>query len=268
MLQPERTETNIRFYSDEQLKKILNIALLSRNGYKISKISKLDNQEIFSFVKEICEDGDLASNIENAINSLLLATVELNEAKFEKLFNSFIASWGLEETISSFIFPFLERVGLLWGIDEMNVVQEHFASHLIRQKLEVAISNIVAKESEKTFILFLPEGELHELGLLYAYFLLKKKGKRVIYLGQNVPFNAVADALDIVKNPVLLSLLITTIDSSQFNHMIETLESQLPENGEICLGGNPDVLMNLSSNSTKTKICYSISDFVQKYNLA
>ncbi|MCI5055669.1 MAG: hypothetical protein MRY83_06140, partial [Flavobacteriales bacterium] len=165
---------------------------------------------------------------------------------------------------------FLEKVGLLWGVNEISVAQEHFASHIIRQKLEVAIHHLLGKESDEIFILFLPEGELHELGLLYAHFLLKKNGKKVIYLGQNVPSSAVVDTLNITgnQNVQLLCLVITAIPKEELNQMFQVILDKMGEASELSIGGNPEFLNQIALKSDQITIFQSIKGFIDKFNLS
>lgn len=185
---PERTDTNIRLYSDEDLKKLLNISILNRHGLKISRLSKLTLSELREKVIYISrESADSKTQIENLIISML----ELDEWKFDKILSDSIIKIGFEETLVQIMHPFFEKIGLLWQTGSINPAQEHFVSNLLRQKLIVAIDgqSPVTNHDAPAFILFLHEKELHELGLLFYSYLLKKKGIKVIYLGQAVPFD-------------------------------------------------------------------------------
>jgi DNA-binding transcriptional MerR regulator len=188
ILKPDRSQTNIRQYNDDDLRYLLNISLLNRNGMKISALAKMKRAEIEEKVKSIT-----STNFEysNQIDALTLAMAQFNEAEFERIINMNIAHLRFETAIEEIVFPFLRKIGVMWQTGSINPAQEHFMSNLIRQKLIVAIDRIeneVEKVRPKT-ILFLPEGELHELPLLYLNYLLKRNGHHVMYLGQNVPFN-------------------------------------------------------------------------------
>lgn len=187
LLSPSRTGTNIRYYTDDDLRKLLNVSLLNDRGFKISKIARMTDKEISEEVLA------LESNAEGAadhVESLILAMTELDEQRFEKVMNSCILKLGFENTMLQVIQPFLQRIGVLWLIDAVKPGQEHFISNLIRQKVLAAIDGLVPEVHPKprTILFFLPEGELHEMGLLFGHFLAKKLGHRSIYLGQNVPF--------------------------------------------------------------------------------
>ena len=172
-LMPERTLTNIRFYSDQDLRSFLNISILNRNGYKISRIVKMKSTEINKKILEITEN---VHDFDNQVESLIVAMSELDEMKFDKILTTSIIKLGLENTVTQIIYPFFEKIGVLWQIGTINPGQEHFVSNLIRQKLIIAIDgqyDTLAADA-KLFLLFLPDGEYHEIGLLYSHYLIKK----------------------------------------------------------------------------------------------
>ena len=198
LIEPARTQTNIRLYSDEDLKKILNISVLSRNKIKISHIAQLTNDEIGQKVADLTKNN---YDSKTQINNLVMATIELDEKRFEKIINTTIIQTGFEETILHTIYPFLEKIGILWQTGVIKPAQEHFMTNLIRQKLIMAIDGIIETDNPeaKAFVLFLQEGELHEIGLLFYYYLLKKRGHNIIYLGQSVPFSDIEEVIKIRK---------------------------------------------------------------------
>ncbi|KAF0130893.1 MAG: regulatory protein MerR [Bacteroidetes bacterium] len=186
IVDPDRSDTNIRFYTDEDLKRLLNISILNRHGIKISKIAGMSTSELNQKIMEVIRpESDYLSQIE----SLVVAMIELNEDRFEKILNQSIIKIGFEDTLYHIIYPFFEKIGILWQTGTINPAQEHFISNLIRMKLCVAIDSLPAIHDPKAkrVILFLPEWELHEIGLLTYYYLARKHGFKVIYLGQNVP---------------------------------------------------------------------------------
>ncbi len=189
LLDPERTDTNIRLYSDEDLKRLLNVSLLSNNGMKISKIAELSDNELVNKVRSI-ENEDIQNK--KKVADLVESMLGVDGFAFQNLFDQYVEELGFEETLNSVIYPFLERVGILWLTDEVEPGQEHFITHIVRNKIISAIEQLPKPESDKKAILFLPENEFHELGLLYFYYLIKKKGVNVFYLGQSVPAEQVA----------------------------------------------------------------------------
>jgi DNA-binding transcriptional MerR regulator len=177
ILKPERTDTNIRYYTGEDLKRILNISLLNNNGFKISKIAKLPDEEIIKQVQSILNNYTKEND---QIDNLVLCMLEMNEPKFEKIVSNCIIHFGFESTIEKIIFPFMRQIGNMWLMGTINPAQEHFISHLVRQKIIVGIDGLFPEPlaNPKTFLLYLPTNELHELGLLYCNFLVKAKGHK------------------------------------------------------------------------------------------
>lgn len=170
IIKPERSKTNIRFYSDNELRKLLNISILINNGIKISHISGFNSDEIREKALYFLQNPN---DMENQVKNLVIAMPELNESKFEKILSKSIINTGFEKTMLHLVYPFQQHIGVLWQTGSINPAHEHFISNLIRQKLISSIDSIEYKEhtNAKRFILFLPEGEWHELGLLFYYYL-------------------------------------------------------------------------------------------------
>jgi DNA-binding transcriptional MerR regulator len=186
-LKPSRTDTNIRYYTNDELKKVLNIALLNKYGFKISHIDKMNAQEMREKIISLNQAEALQ---ERLINEMLQCMIDLDMDKFEDVLDQFIAAKGIDKAIHYLVFPFLDKIGILWLTNNIHPAQEHLVTNIIRQKLIVGIESVVSHLSpDRKVILFLPEGEHHELGLLYIYYLLKSRGVQVIYLGSNVPLS-------------------------------------------------------------------------------
>ena len=228
-LKPQRTDTNIRYYSNEELKIILNIALLNKFGYKISHINRMDPEEIHQKLHSL---SHRQAEQERIINELIAFMVDLDLDIFEEILDQQIKEKGVEKLINEIVFPFLEKIGILWVTNNINPAQEHLVTNLIRQKIIIGIETTVSQiKSNKTVLLFLPEGEFHELGLLYVYYLLKTKGVKVLYLGADVPL----DDLDYVvkkKKPDYLFTHLTTVASNfnaeKFMHNIHAKVTDTP----------------------------------------
>lgn len=194
-LKPQRTDTNIRYYNNEELKKILNISLLNKNGFKISHIDRMSDNEINEKILSI---SSAEAQQEQVVNSMIQYMVDIELGEFERLLREKIESKGIEKVIHHYIFPFMERIGLLWVTGHINPAQEHLVSNIIRHKLIVgteAVNPIF--RSNKRVLLFMPDGEYHELGLLFIQYLLKNRGIEVFYLGASVPL---ADVAYVVKH--------------------------------------------------------------------
>ena len=227
IIEPNRTDTNIRYYTNEQLKKILNIAILNNYGLKISKIVGLSAAELHQKVIEISSE-EVEENLQ--IEALVVAMVEVDESRFEKILANCTLRLGFEQTILNIVYPFFKKVGVLWQAGAINPAQEHFISNLIRQKLIVAIDSqgMMVKDDAKRFLLFLPEGELHELGLLFYNYLIQKSGHKVIYLGQSVPLDDVVkvNSLSPADYVVTASLSISAPES--VNALLQNLLDLFP----------------------------------------
>lgn len=211
---PQRTETNIRYYNDDDLKKLLNISTLNKHGFKISDIVKMGHDGLCQKVLEI---ANTTTDHESSINNLIVSMIEMDEDKFEKVLASAIIKIGFERTITNIIYTFLEKVGILWQVGTINPAQEHFITNLIRQKLIIAIDgqNSYPKTDAKTFLLFLPENELHELGLLFYSYIIKKAGHKVIYLGQSVPLNDILEVIKIRNADYIITYFVAALDPSE-----------------------------------------------------
>ncbi len=188
LLTPARTETNIRYYDNNDLKKILRVAFLNRLGYKISRIDKMSEAEMQQLVQSL---HNAAALDEFSANELIEAMVDMDIRRFESLIDRYIAQYGIAYTASKLFWLFFDKVGFLWMTGSINPAQEHLTSNIIRQKLLAGIDTLPQPAAGKPFLLFLPEGELHEIGLLYVYFLLREKRVNVVYLGANIPFEDV-----------------------------------------------------------------------------
>lgn len=223
---PERTTTNIRYYSDNDLKRLLNISMLNRYGYRISSIVKMSKEELSKIVMDISE----SSNDYNLqIEHLIVAMMELNEEKFEKVLSNALIKLGFENTVTGIIYPFLEKVGVLWLVGTINPAQEHFIVNLIRQKIIAAIDGLMVTLSPdaKKFILFLPPGEMHELSLLFFWYTLKKNGHKVIYFGQSLPIDDIVKVGQMQSPDYMLTVITAAQTYDQYLYLINTLSNDL-----------------------------------------
>jgi len=223
-LKPHRTATNIRYYSNQELKTLLNISLLNKYGYKISHINRMNDEELREKILSLT--GSQAQQ-ERIVNELIQNMVDLDMEAFEQVLNNFIAARGVEKAITFIIFPFLERVGILWLTDHINPAQEHLITNIIRQKIIVGIENMVSPfELKSRVLLFLPENEHHELGLLFLNYLLKSRGVKTIYLGSNVPISDLEYVVDLKKPDYIYTHLTTVMREFNFEKFINNLKSR------------------------------------------
>lgn len=223
IINPLRTPTNIRYYTDEDLKKIINVSLLNSNGLKISKIATMRLEEINSKVLEITE---VKPEADVYIDQLVVAMIDIEEESFEKILASVIEKFGFERSITEVVYAFMEKIGVLWQTGNITPAHEHFISNLIRQKLitSIAALPIPAKKSKKA-ILFLAEGELHEIGLLFFHYLARRRGFKTIYLGQSVPHEDLKAIYQIHQPHVLITSVISSPSPVQVEKYIQKLST-------------------------------------------
>ncbi|MEZ4789621.1 MAG: MerR family transcriptional regulator [Flavobacteriales bacterium] len=208
LLRPDRTTTNIREYSDDDLRRLLNVALLNDHGLKISRIAKLSEAEMKA---RILAMEDTAGAGPDIVESLIAATLAFDGVRFERLLAGGVLRLGFERCMFEVMIPFMQRVGVLWQVGAMKPGQEHFVTNLLRQKVIAAIDGCepVQKEPAMRVLMFLPEGELHEIGILFGHYLLKCAGHEVLYLGQTLPQ---ADLFEVIaRRPT--DVLVTSVSS-------------------------------------------------------
>lgn len=206
ILMPKRTDTNIRYYEDADLQKVLNIALLRKKGYKISKIAALTESDITRLTAELSE-VDVA--FEDHIDALTMAMFELNEYKFNKILDHYIDQNGFAHTMEEVIYPFLEKLSMMWMAGSIKSAHESFITYFIRRKCIAAIDNIKHSHYDQgpSFVIYLAEKETHELSLLYIHYLLKKQGVEVINLGMSVPLIDLVDTCNIKKPDYIFTMI-------------------------------------------------------------
>jgi MerR family transcriptional regulator, light-induced transcriptional regulator len=235
IIKPSRTDTNIRLYEADQLKMMLNIALLNNHGFKISKIANMTREEVCKTVRETINK---TSNFEDQINALTVAMIDLDEDAFEKITATNILQHGFEKMMIHIIYPFLIRIGTLWTTDAINPAQEHFITNLIRQKVIVAIDGHFEpnRTNPKKFMLFLPEGELHEISLLFSYYLIKSRGYKVVYLGQSLPMKDLEDVYQVHKPDFIVCIITSTPGAEDVQTYVDLLGHKFPH-PQILLSG-------------------------------
>jgi DNA-binding transcriptional MerR regulator len=226
LIQPHRTATNIRFYSDEDLKKIINVSALSNQGLKISTIARFTPTELSQKVYDL----SLTKNASDAqIDSLITYMLDLNEEQFRNHLKRLTESFGLEHTIIEIVYPFLSRIGVLWQTGTITPSHEHFISNLVRQWIIVAIDQLpIPRNNAFRALLFLPENELHEIGLLFAHYVVRKAGFQTFYLGQSVPY---ADLLAVgaqQKAQILVTHITSNPESNKVGDYLDRICSDFP----------------------------------------
>jgi MerR family transcriptional regulator, light-induced transcriptional regulator len=228
ILQPKRTPTNIRYYDALDLKLALRISLLNAYGYKISRIHEMSEDDMNALIQKI---NDRDFKLQVLVNDLLETTLAMDIDKFERLVNEYLRKYGIEQTIEQLIFSFLEKVGIMWMTDRIFPAQEHMMSNVVYRKLALAIENLPPKEMDASpsVLLFLPEGEIHDIGLMYVNYLLRKYEKNPIYLGANSPIKEVKLVVE-AKHPDYLYVHLTSVTSEfDVNKYLQKLHNAFPD---------------------------------------
>ncbi len=261
VLKPQRTETNIRRYDDTELKLLLNLSQLIRHGGKISKLSRLSGDQLTKELEVVSEgaiDPDDFYSIH--IDKLIIAMVDFSERMFEKVISVTTIKFGFDATMRYVILPFLRKVGLMWQAGEINIAQEHFVTSLIRRKMIVAIDGLLLPERDLRYILFLPDGEFHELGLLFANYYFKSRGIQVLYLGQSLPLVDLVTAANVYKAQGFFTFITTPNSTTLITSYFESLRNNFPDATVLVAGSQVSKHMLKPVNGVTYFI--NIDDFV------
>lgn len=230
---PSRSETLIRMYSDEELTLLLKISILNKQGIKISRISEMSVQEIDKRITSLYKEDISSVHFE----SMLIALVEMDEILFLKIVDGLISEFGLEVTFVDYLLPFLKKIGVMWIVGSINPAQEHFITHLIRQKLISELNKLrIPTQKDKPFVLYLPENEWHEIGLMYYNYVLRKNNIFTIYLGQSLPLESLQICIRNYNPKALVTSIVSSMDEAAILRYVESIKSEFP-NLEIYAGG-------------------------------
>jgi len=260
ILQPKRTETNIRYYLDEDLKHILNITFLNRKGMKISKIASLGKEDI---EHKVAEHTEVDVEFENQLDGLTLSLIELNEYQFDKIIETNIKQKGFKETMLEVIYPLLDKLSTMWMTGSINTSHERFVSNIIRRKTISAIDriDITRDKSAKKFLIYLPENENHELSLLFLHYLIKEKKFSVVNLGLNIGLLELQDAYNICDPDYIFTIINDSFSEKPLQPYINSLEKEF-NNSTILLTGIQLITQKIKTNKNGL-ILSSLSDVIQ-----
>ena len=237
-LTPHRSKGNTRYYDGTQLRRLLNIVSLSGTGVKLSRLGALSDEELFEMIREHSENAAENKDYAYFVNQLISAGMNFDEFNFEKIFSHCLLRFGMLKTYVEVIHPLLSRIGLMWSADEIPPAHEHYISNLLRQKISTAIdSHPVEKAEKETWLLFLPEDEFHELGLLFSNYYLRSKGKKVIYLGANVPLSSVERTLEEVDVQYLLVFMVRNDLPENIKNYLDELAAVVGKRKVLITGG-------------------------------
>ena len=262
-LLPKRTETNIRIYNDELLVKGINTQFLLANNFKISHVSKMSEKEIVFQVNQLGETKDDGVKGVYYINKFLESAINFDEESFHETFDKGYHEMGIITFYDVVLIPLLQKVGLLWLVSKISPSQEHFLSELIKQKL-FALTDAVSKRDKSkkiTWLLFLPEQEFHEIGLLFAKFLLVQNGYRVIYLGDNLPLECLAEVSEKQQVENILFFSISNVCLSSIRNHVERSKEYFPKS-KIHIVTKATKQINLGSEYKNVEFIHNLNEFV------
>lgn len=261
VLEPMRTDTNIRYYDLASLQKLLNITLLHNHGYKISKISKLSPERIPMMVREIISDKSVKNH---AINAFKMAMINFDHSLFFNTYNNLLAEKSFREVFYEVFIPLMNEIGMLWQTDTISPAHEHFISYLIKQKLLVNTEKIQVLEptkSDKVFVLYLPLNEIHELGLMYLNYEVILSGYKSVYLGESVPIDSLKDIKRYFNNVVYICYMTVEPEKDKVNEYLKEFYQEIIDNDvdELWVIGRITEYINLNQYP-KVRVFNSIKD--------
>ena len=263
VLEPMRTDTNIRFYDLSCLQKLLNITLLHDYGYKISKISKMPEEKIPFLVREIISQK---SAKHHAISSFKMAMMNFDQTLFASTYNNLLSEKSFKEIFYDVFIPLMNEIGFLWQTDTITPAHEHFLSYLVKQKLLINTEKLLLvapTKTDKIFVLYLPMNEIHELGLMYLNYEIISKGYKTIYLGESVPTENLKSLKNYFDNIVFVCYATVEPNASEIHQYIKTIEDEvLEESSSLWILGKTLEDVDVKKFSSKTTVFNSIANLV------
>lgn len=263
VLEPMRTDTNIRFYDLSCLQKLLNITLLHEYGYKISKISKMPVDKIPALVKEIISQKSAKNH---AISSFKMAMMNFDQTLFSTTYNNLLSEKSFKEIFYDVFIPLMNEIGFLWQTDTITPAHEHFLSYLIKQKLLInteKLQIIAPTKTDKIFVLYLPMNEIHELGLMYLNYEIISKGYKTIYLGESVPTENLKSLKNYFDNIVYVCYVTVEPTSAEIHQYIKSVENDvLDDTSSLWILGKTAEHLDVKKFSSKVNVFNSIANLI------
>ncbi|RSK33843.1 MerR family transcriptional regulator [Hymenobacter metallilatus] len=260
ILRPVRTATNIRTYCDDDLRRLLNVATLCGRGYRISQIAKLSEEEMANAVIS-CDDDAHSERYCHQVNALLAAMLEMNECNFTCTLNQVVEQHGFEQAVLRVVYPFLQRIGVMWQAGTVNPAQEHLVTHLIKQKLMAATDSLppVQPATSRRWVLFLPEGEMHELALLFMNYVLRARGHHVLYLGQSLPLSELQKVCTAYQPYAAVTVLTAVPERHEVQDFVHQLGQLCPDIRLYLYGPLAQLAFELPPNAARLGL---VTDFI------
>ncbi len=263
VLSPMRTDSNIRLYDLANLQKLLNITLLHNHGYKISKISRVPEENIPEMVREIISRKSIPHH---AINAFKMAMMNFDSKLFLTTYDQLLTQKSFKEVFYDVMLPLLDEIGLLWQSGTITPAHEHFITYLIKQKVLVNTEKLQAVEStrdDRFFALFLPLNEVHELGLMYLNYEILSHGYKSVYLGESVPVESLLEIKRFFSNVTYISYF--TVEPSAENALdyVQDIAGRLlEEDSEFWVLGRNAMGLRNDPEVAGVKVFSSISELV------
>lgn len=265
VLEPMRTDSNIRLYDMSALQKLLNIVLLHDYGYKISKISKLDTEKIGQMVNQILSEKSAKNH---AVSTFKMAMMKYDQTIFFHTYSALLAEKSFREVFKEVFIPLIEELGMLWQTNTITPAQEHFMSYLIKQKLIANIEKIQMRnptKHDKVFVLYLPHNEIHELGLMYVNYELLLNGYKTIYLGESVPISSLVDLKNRFENIVFVSYATIEPCREDINDYVnDVIKEVLGPTSEFWFIGRMTRYIDQKNYPSNISILHTIQDVIEK----
>lgn len=265
VLEPMRTDTNIRLYDLSNLQKLLNITFLHEYGYKISKIASLPETEIPALVKQIVSSKNAKNH---AINAFKMAMMNFDQQLFLNTYNWLAEEKSFREIFHQVFLPLLDEIGLLWQTDTISPANEHFISYLIRQKIILnseKLQFLDPTKQDKVFVLSLPVNEIHELGLMYLHYEILLQGYKSIYLGESMPIHNLKDLKKHFSSIVYVSCLTVKPDRDEVNAYVQEMtDVLLDDSTELWYTGRLVFLIDSQSLLKKVSVFSSIAELTAR----
>ena len=268
LLEPERTDTNIRRYSLDSLKRLLNVTLLYNHGFKISKIASLNEEEIPELVRSIA----LKSNSEQvAINAFKLAMINFDYDLFDTNYNEILQHHDFQYVFLNVFMPLMRELGILWQTGAISPSHEHFITNLIKQKIHLQTETLQRKKSQRTdhpiFVIFLPENEIHELGVLYLNYLILNNGYRTIFLGQSLQTSSLETLYSYNSKFYFVSYLTVEPNKEEIMTFLTNFHQNLLEDrdSKLLLFGPQQIEIDTDKLPGQIELFRSVESFIAKY---
>lgn len=267
ILEPMRSETNIRFYDIKNLQKLLSIVLLHNYGYKISKISSLSHEEINKLANDIISEKSAKNH---AISTFKVAMMNFDQTLFFNTYNKLLNEKSFKEVFYSVFIPLMQELGFLWQTDTISPAHEHFITYLIKQKLLInteKVQTLTPTKEDKVFVLFLPSNEIHELGIMYLNYEILLNGYQTIYLGESIPIDSLLDLKSAFEKITFVSYFTVEPNQDIIEDYIDEMHEKLIKNSdnEMLLLGRMTAEIKDKNKYNNIHIYNSIEDLTSSY---